>query len=60
MKVVAKDNFDRDHVSEYFVNNDEFMDERVANAFASELNSKAWDKYYAVVPDDYKLYKAEY
>ena len=60
MKVVAKDNFDRDYVSEYFVNHGIFDDAEVAAEFASELNSGSWDKYYVVVPDDYKLYKAEY
>jgi hypothetical protein len=55
-RIVVRDNFDRENVSEYFHGG--VMSEAEAKLKADELNKRGGDfdpNFYAVVPDDYKL-----
>ncbi len=57
-KVIAKDNYDRDSVSDSLEKDNLSFDE--ATTLAAKLNdeNKRSDKYYMVVPQDHKLFDA--
>ena len=61
MKIVNKDNFDRDSISDDLVA--ENVSEFYATAIVEFLNLKYGGdnspNYFSVKPDDYKLYKSE-
>jgi hypothetical protein len=60
MKIICKDNYDREHVSDTLVC--ENVNEYYANHITKLLNEKEGDHspdYYRAVPDDHKLYKFE-
>lgn len=58
MKIITKDNFDRDVFAETVVA--ENVNKYIGEEIVSLLNDKHWtessDHYYALVEDDYKLY----
>ncbi len=55
MKVIDTDNFGRDYPNETFVVTKSISQE-LAEAVAAELNKRPnQERYYRVVPDDYKL-----
>lgn len=59
MRIVRKDNFDRDEISEEFILW-RFRSKTNAEAIARYLNEESGPDgpyYYKVVEDDYKLYK---
>ncbi len=56
-KVIAIDNYDRQHISDQLIADN--MTETEANVKASAMNAKTSDDYwwyYKAVPQDYKLY----
>ncbi len=54
MKVICKDNFDREHINDRLICDK--LNQKQADAVALALNSvAAFDDFYLVVPDDYKL-----
>lgn len=58
MKVICKDNFDREGVNDRLIC--EKLSQKQADAVALALNSVAAEcDFYLVVPDDYKLYEFE-
>jgi hypothetical protein len=59
MKIVASDNYGRDYISEYFVNDGADMNLATATGLAADLNEKSSQWYYKVVSDDYDLYTFE-
>lgn len=60
MKIIAKDNFDRENISEFVVATE--VNKYYANLIAKLLNNRGSDDqpyFYKAVPDDYKLYTFE-
>ncbi len=54
MKVICKDKFDREHINDRLIFDK--LNQKQADAVALALNSvAAFDDFYLVVPDDYKL-----
>jgi hypothetical protein len=59
MKIIGKDNFDRDEVSDVLVavNVSETMAPIIVDALNSRSSGPQADRFYKAVPDDYKLYE---
>lgn len=58
MKIICKDNFDRDSVSDTLVaeNVSEYYAPIIVNFMNSKLSGEHSSDYFAAVPDDYVLY----
>lgn len=60
MKIIGTDNFNRDNISEFILEED--LTEEEAKKKCEELNSKERvdsQTFYVVKPDDYDIYKWE-
>ena len=56
MKIIAKDNYDRETISDYLVA--ENLNDYYGKMITNLLNRTASDTFYEAVEDDYKLYDA--
>ena len=59
MKVIKKDNFDREHISDTLVaeNVSEYFAKEIVDLLNGKFGGDYADDYFVAVPDDYKLYE---
>ena len=59
MKVIKKDNYDREHISDTLVaeNVSEYFAKEIVDLLNGRFSGDSAEDYFAAVPDDHKLYE---